>query len=112
MTDFAPVESTPADRPHEHIAAETMQGRLAIVAKEEDKGNGQFIFLPGFSSVRTMKTILYLGSDPSHFLGEGNLIHYPVIQMIPRSKESLEVQQAFAGFSTYTHIIFTQQKCR
>lgn len=23
MTDFAPVESTPADRPHEHIAAET-----------------------------------------------------------------------------------------
>jgi uroporphyrinogen-III synthase len=52
-----------------------------------------------------MKTILYLGTDPSHYECEGNLVHYPVIKIVPRSLE----QQAYAEIGKFTHVIFTSK---
>ncbi len=52
-----------------------------------------------------MKTILYLGTDPTTFEAhghtDGHLIHYPVIKIVPRSVD-LELEQ-------FTHIIFTSK---
>ncbi len=60
-----------------------------------------------------MKTTLYLGTDPSHFASQGyvqgNLIHYPVIKIIPRSLEHPELVLAYADLEKYTHIIFTSK---
>lgn len=56
-----------------------------------------------------MKRVLYLGTDPSHFEGQGNVIHYPVIKVIPRMLTHPEIQSAFAAFEEYTHLIFTSK---
>lgn len=52
-----------------------------------------------------MKTILYLGTDPTSFEAQGHtdghLIHYPVIKIVPRSID-LELEH-------FTHIIFTSK---
>jgi|SRR5579862_2907003 len=58
-----------------------------------------------------MKTILYLGTDPEHFLENNkdcNLIHYPVIRIVPRKIEE-EVEQAYRDLPDYTHILFTSK---
>ncbi len=56
-----------------------------------------------------MKKILYLGIDPpTHQNGE-SYIHYPIIQVIPRDRNSPEIQQAFKGMSHYTHLLFTSK---
>lgn len=54
-----------------------------------------------------MKKILYLGIDPPTQNGE--YIHYPIIQVIPRDRNSPEIQQAFKGMSHYTHLLFTSK---
>jgi len=60
-----------------------------------------------------MKTTLYLGTDPAHFASQGhvtgNLIHYPVIKIVPRSLEDLELKQVYAELSKFTHVIFTSK---
>jgi uroporphyrinogen-III synthase len=56
-----------------------------------------------------MRTILYLGSDPSHFKGEGRVIHCPVIRIVPRSLSLPEIRQAFDDLSDYSHFIFTSK---
>jgi uroporphyrinogen-III synthase len=54
-----------------------------------------------------MKRILYLGTDPKEFVCEGEITHYPVIQIVPRSVK--EFLSAYAGLNKYTHIIFTSK---
>ena len=56
-----------------------------------------------------MKKILYLGTDSTHFKGEGEIIHYPVIQIVPRSPFSQEIKQAYAKLDEFTHLIFTSK---
>ncbi len=60
-----------------------------------------------------MKTILYLGTDPTMFENQGHakghLIHYPVIKIIPRPLEHPEVKQAYAELHAFTHLIFTSK---
>jgi len=60
-----------------------------------------------------MQTALYLGTDPTHFLAqghwEGNLIHYPVIKIVPRSHDEAEIATAFQKLPSYTHIVFTSK---
>ncbi len=53
-----------------------------------------------------MRTILYLGSDPSQFKSEGRVIHWPVIRIVPRTIRSPEIQRAFADLGDYSHLIF------
>lgn len=60
-----------------------------------------------------MKTILYLGTDPTQFESQGHadghLIHYPVIKILPRSIEHPEIRLAYDDLEEYTHFIFTSK---
>ncbi len=60
-----------------------------------------------------MKTTLYLGTDPTHYEsqghGNGHLIHYPVIKIVPRPFDDPEIKQAYAQLEQYTHLIFTSK---
>jgi uroporphyrinogen-III synthase len=55
-----------------------------------------------------MKNILYLGTDPHSYKAEGNLVHCPVIQIVPRELNE-EIQTAFQQFGLFTHIIYTSK---
>src|ERR1700733_11579311 len=61
----------------------------------------------------TMKTTLYLGTDPTEFesqgRAQGHLIHYPVIKIVPRSFDEPELKRAFDDIDAYTHLIFTSK---
>lgn len=54
-----------------------------------------------------MKTILYLGTDLTFFKTEEKVIHFPIIELIPRSLE--EVRPKLQQLVTFTHLIFTSK---
>jgi uroporphyrinogen-III synthase len=54
-------------------------------------------------------TILYLGLNPPEYKHGVNLVHFPVIQIIPRSVSKPEIQNAFEALPRYSHIIFTSR---
>lgn len=56
-----------------------------------------------------MKTILYLGTDPSYFPEEGHVIHYPIIRIVPRPSDDPELKRALDDLLDYTHLIFTSK---
>ncbi len=56
-----------------------------------------------------MNTILYLGTDPSHFLTTGRIVHCPVIRLIPKEKFDEPLLRAWEDLEKYTHIIFTSK---
>lgn len=60
-----------------------------------------------------MRTVLYLGTDPTQFAAkgqfDGHLIHYPVIEIVPRNPESAELKRAYDDLGEYTHLIFTSK---
>lgn len=55
------------------------------------------------------KTILYLGTDPSYFPEEGNVIHYPIIRIVPRPLSDPELKRALDDIKEYTHLVFTSK---
>lgn len=55
-----------------------------------------------------VKKILYLGVDPAHYSCHGELIHYPVIKIVPRI-EHREIQEIFEEIHDFSHIIFTSK---
>jgi len=56
-----------------------------------------------------MKKALYLGSDPSFYLYEGELIHYPLLDLRPRSLSDPQLQEALSLLPCYTHLLFTSK---
>lgn len=56
-----------------------------------------------------MNRILYLGLEVPSDLTDQLVIHCPVIQIRPRSKENVEVSSSIKKFSIYTHLIFTSK---
>ena len=60
-----------------------------------------------------MKTTLYLGTDPVHYESQGkvtgNMVHYPVIKIVPRPLDNPEIVQAYQDLDRYTHLIFTSK---
>lgn len=56
-----------------------------------------------------MKTILYLGLDPPIAQQNVKIIHYPVIRVVPRSPENLDICDAFKLLPTYSHFLFTSK---
>ena len=56
-----------------------------------------------------MKKILYLGTSPAQFAGDGHLVHYPVIKIVPRGTENQEVREALEELDAYSHLIFTSK---
>ncbi|NGX46344.1 MAG: hypothetical protein K940chlam2_01534, partial [Chlamydiae bacterium] len=54
--------------------------------------------------------ILYLGLDPSRYpQSDREVVHFPIIQTIPRPFESSEIQEAFRLFPSYSHLLFTSR---
>lgn len=89
------------------IATAPLQGKLAILARTEDK---EMKLL--FSCLDTRKNLksLYLGIDPpSSFFQDRRLVHNPIIQIFPRPFENEEIISAFKELSLYTHLIFTSK---
>jgi uroporphyrinogen-III synthase len=56
-----------------------------------------------------MKTILYLGTDPSYFFANGHVLHYPIIHISAKSAEDQNIKKAFDALREYTHLIFTSK---
>lgn len=54
-----------------------------------------------------MKKVLYLGTDPRHFESAGEIVHFPVIKIVPRSFN--EVKQALDELPYFTHLVFTSK---
>ncbi len=77
--------------------AAPLQGQLAIVACADDMEMQRL-----FSPLDIRKTILYLGSDPSHFRWAGKIIHYPVIKILPHPGP-------LPDLTPFTHLIFTSK---
>lgn len=55
------------------------------------------------------KRILYLGLDPCHYTGEGEIVHCPIIQVIPRPFSDPIISQALQNFDHYSHVIVTSK---
>lgn len=55
-----------------------------------------------------MKRILYLGLDPARFHYEGELVHLPLIQIVPHPLE--EVKGAFEKLPACTHVLLTSRQ--
>lgn len=53
------------------------------------------------------KKILYLGLDPSRYPYE--VVHFPIIHIVPRPFGFQEIQEAFHLFPSYTHLLFTSR---
>lgn len=55
-----------------------------------------------------MKRILYLGLDPTRYPHEGELVHFPIIRVVPRPFEG-EIKTAFAQLPECSHVLFTSR---
>jgi uroporphyrinogen-III synthase len=55
------------------------------------------------------KRILYLGLDPTHYQGQGEITHWPIIQIFPRPLSEPTVYQALRHFEHYSHILVTSK---
>lgn len=56
-----------------------------------------------------MKRCLYLGLDPVRFPYSGEVVHYPVIKIVPRALDDPEIQAAFSALPDCTHLLFTSK---
>jgi uroporphyrinogen-III synthase len=55
------------------------------------------------------KRILYLGLDPTHYHASGEIIHWPIIQIVPRLLSEPAIYQALSNFENYSHVIVTSK---
>lgn len=55
------------------------------------------------------KATLYLGVDPKHYATEKKMIHFPLVKIVPRAMDTLEIRKVFQNIETFTHIIFTSK---
>ena len=55
------------------------------------------------------KETLYLGLDPSNYQTNNQLIHVPIIQIIPKDFDAMEIKHVIDDITDYTHLIFTSK---
>ncbi len=56
------------------------------------------------------KKVLYLGTDPSHYVDEQALIvHFPLIRILPRDFSEFKIQSQFGDLCEYTHFLLTSK---
>lgn len=55
------------------------------------------------------KRILYLGLDPTHYANSDEVIHWPIIQIVPRPLSEPSIQQALHDFESYSHVMITSK---
>ena len=89
-----PGESTP------------FQGQLAVLSRTGDE-NMEKLFSPLHAGKK--EKILYTGLSTKHMLSDKGVEHLPLIEIVPRSFDGLEIQRAFVDVPHYTHIIFTSK---
>lgn len=56
-----------------------------------------------------MKRILYLGLDPTHYISQGEIVHWPIIQIVRRPLSDPLIKQALQDFDRYSHVIITSK---
>ena len=80
------------------------QGQLAILAREDDQEMDEL-----FECLDTRKKILYLGLDAPQSSTSAKVIHYPMIQIVPRGTNSPDILHCMSHLKQFTHIIFTSK---
>lgn len=55
------------------------------------------------------KAVLYLGIDPKYFKTKKPVIHCPLVEIVARPMESMEIKRVFANILDYSHVIFTSK---
>ncbi len=60
--------------------------------------------------MKHQKSVLYLGFDTKHFTTNKPVIHMPLIEVVPRSSDSLEIRKIFSELLSYSHIVFMSKK--
>lgn len=55
------------------------------------------------------KRVLYLGLDPAHARIEGEIIHCPLIEIVPRPPDDPAIANAIKLFPAYTDLLFTSK---
>ena len=86
-----------------------LQGQLAILAREEDNMMEKLFKPLDTRFQKRPKTSLYLGLSPQRSPFQNRLIHFPVIETIPRNFNEEKIALAFGDLKRYTHFIFTSQ---
>lgn len=81
-----------------------LQGRLAILAREDDTEMEAL-----FSCIDSRERCLYLGIDLPDTPYDTKFIHYPLIRPIPRDPNTPEIDEALTHLESFTHIIFTSK---
>jgi hydroxymethylbilane synthase len=91
------------------IPGETVpfQGQLAIISRKDDEEIKQ-LFSCIDSRKKQMPKVLYLGLNPPK-LPNKEVIHFPIIKIVPTPFEHPEVQQALSHLPQCTHLLFTSQ---
>jgi uroporphyrinogen-III synthase len=57
-----------------------------------------------------MKKVLYLGTDPSHYVDEkAMIVHFPLIRILPKDFNEFKIQSQFADLCDYTHFLLTSK---
>jgi uroporphyrinogen-III synthase len=52
---------------------------------------------------------LYLGLDPENFKTEGEIVHYPVIKILPKDPADPQITKVLKDLHSYTHVVFTSK---
>ncbi len=60
-------------------------------------------------SPSSVKKVLYLGTSLSHFSSDLEVVHYPVIRLIPKSYQNENVIFCLQKLSLFSHILFTSK---
>lgn len=57
-----------------------------------------------------MKKVLYLGTDPSHYIDEqAMIVHFPLIRILPRDFTEFKIKSQFEDLCQYTHFLLTSK---
>lgn len=56
-----------------------------------------------------MKTALFVGLECPNNQDQKNIIHYPLIKIVPKRGDAPEIELAMKHFPSYTHLIFTSK---
>lgn len=57
-----------------------------------------------------MHRILYLGLEVPPHLQTKEVVHHPIIKIVPRQISDPLIQSSFTNFKSYTHLIFTSRQ--
>lgn len=86
------------------------QGQLAILARIKDREMQRlFACLDSREDCYAKKQVLYLGLEAPEANQKQDVIHYPVIKVVPRSVSDEPIQKAFQQIDNVTHLIFTSK---